>query len=329
MPIHPPDRNQIVQLIRRWGGLTTDAILDPSTQIFMIPEVEGLIGYRILSGCAVVFGDPVCAPRDIPSLTQAFHRFCAAQKMPVIYLISSESFAKWSINQTCKAIVQFGEELYIDPQNDPRERQGTHASLIRRKVRHAIHEETVVKEHAAGDLSLEQSMLQTARSWLQARKGPQIHISRVRLFEDTHGKRWFYAMQRGRMVGMIVLNHLQARNGWLINHLMITPDAPHGTSELLVISALEALKREGCTYATFGAVPEMRLGEISGLSKMSTWMTRLIYRTAYHVFHLKGHKMFWGKFFPETLPSYLLFSRPQIGYQEIRALMEAMNVTIR
>ena len=128
------------------------------------------------------------------------------------------------------------------------------------------------------------------------------------------------------MVGIVVLNVLESHNGWLLNHLMIAPEAPGGTPELLVISALDALKQEGCTFATFGAVPNTKLGEISGLGSVASWTARLIYQAAYHLFHLKGHKMFWGKFQPQTKPSYLLFSRPQIGYQEIKALMQSLNV---
>jgi lysylphosphatidylglycerol synthetase-like protein (DUF2156 family) len=321
------DRHQIVQIIRRWGGLTTDALLDPVTQFFIVPGVEGLIGYRLRAQCAVVYGDPVCAPQDIPVLAHAFHQFCEGENLRVVYLIASESFAKWAINHICQASVQFGSELFIDPQCDPRSLHGTHASLVRRKVRHATHEGAVVKEYLVHDVFIEQNMLQLARTWLQHKRRP--HISNVHIFEDTDGKRWFYAMQNGMMIGLLVLNFLESRQGWLINHLMISPEAPGGTPELLVISALDALRQEGCAYATFGVVPNPALDEIAGLQRLLTWTVRLVYQAVYHLYHLKGHMMFWGKFQPQTNPSYLLFSQPRIGYQEIKALMHALNISVR
>src|SRR5262245_50974937 len=73
------ERLQIVEFVRRWGGLATDALLDPQCQYFRTPEIDGFIGYRIECGCAVVFGDPVCAPDDTFQLARAFHKFCQTQ----------------------------------------------------------------------------------------------------------------------------------------------------------------------------------------------------------------------------------------------------------
>lgn len=322
------ERDRIVKIIRQWGGLTTDALLDPRCTFFSLPGIEGLIGYRTVSRCAVVFGNPVCAPADVPLLAQAFHQFCHEQNLHTVYLMASEPFLKWAIPNICKAAVQFGEELYLNPQQDPRKKQGTHASLVRRKVKHAIKEGATAKEHLLNDPQIEMEMESAVLAWLQSRRGPQVHISNVHLFEDCFGKRWFYAQKEGKIVGILVLNQIRSSNGWLLNHLIITPNAPHGTPELLVIAAIEALGSEGCNYLTFGAAPENQLGKIIGLTKISAWMTRLIYGLSYRFFHLSGHKMFWGKFQPTSQPSYLLFSRPKIGLQEIRALMETMNVSL-
>jgi lysylphosphatidylglycerol synthetase-like protein (DUF2156 family) len=326
-PSTDSERDQLVALIRRWGGLTSDALLDPSCKFFSTPHIEGIIGYRIESNCAVVFGDPVCAPHDIPALTQAFHQNCLERGNSVIYLMSSETFARWAIQNICKSLVEFGEELYLDPHCHPMERHGTHASLVRRKVRHALKEGTTVKEYLSQDPQLEHAIEQVGMAWLQSRRGPQVHISRVYLFNDRLGKRWFYAQHGEEIIGVVVLNQLQAKQGWLLNHLMIKPHAPHGTQELLVISALEALQREGCHFVSFGAVPSSQLGEMIGVSKFSSWVSPLIFKMIYKIFHLSGLKMFWGKFHPEAERSYLLFSQSHIGFKEMRALMHAMNVS--
>lgn len=315
-----------VEKIRRWGGLATDALLDSSTLIFETPEIEGLIGYRVSSGCAVVFGDPVCAMEKAPALALAFQQFC---KMPIIYLMASQHFANWARKEHCKAVIQYGEELSINPQNDPRNNHGTQASLVRRKVRRAIKEGVTIKEHQLGDAESEKLLTALASSWLQKRQGAQIHISHVSLFEYPIGKRWFYALQNGKIIGMLVINRLESHNGWLMNHLMKTHDAPQGTQEMLVISVLEILKNEGCTYTTFGVAPGETLSEVTGLNGIFAKIIRFIYKIVYRFFHLQGLKMFWGKFHPDASPSYLLFSRPHIGIKEIKALMSAMNVSVK
>ncbi len=329
-PFHPisNEREQLVQLVRRWGSSTTDAILDPHCSFFCTPSVEGGIGYRIVSNCIIALGDPVCSPSDISELAQAFHHYCQEEKKRVIYLMASEPFAKWSMQHTCKSLVEFGEELSLNPQQNPLEKHGTHASLVRRKVRHALKEDVAVQEYLSQNTMLEREIEQVGMSWLKSRRGPQIHISRIYLFEDRLGKRWFYATHQDEIVGVVVLNQIQTKKGWLLNHLMIKPNAPHGTQELLVITALQALQREGCHFVSLGAVPATQLGEMTGLSPFSTQLTRWIYKGFYRFFRLDGLKTFWGKFDPKAERSYLLFSQPSIGFKEIRALMHSMNVSL-
>jgi lysylphosphatidylglycerol synthetase-like protein (DUF2156 family) len=109
---------------------------------------------------------------------------------------------------------------------------------------------------------------------------------------------------------------------------MITKGAPHGTPELLVVSALEILAQEQCHFVTFGTTPAAQLGEIEGLGKISTWMARQAYQVAKKVFQFQGLKMFWGKFDPQSRRSYLLFSTPRIGPREIVGLTRALNVNL-
>ena len=53
------------------------------------------------------------------------------------------------------------------------------------------------------------------------------------------------------IVGTVILNQYKGHKGWFLTNLMEIPGAPHGTSELLVVSALETLANEGCTFVIF------------------------------------------------------------------------------
>lgn len=321
------ERQLLIQRVRRWGGSSSDAILDPVCKIFTSPTIEGLIGYRVELNCVVVFGDPICAPIDRQLLVQAFHDYYK-ESHNIIYVMASEEFSKWGIEHGCRALIEFGQELIMDPHADPRARQGTHASLVRRKVRHALRAGVQVKEYVGFDKKLEEAITQVGISWLQSRRGPQVYISHVRLFADRFGKRWFYAQQGDHIVGVLLLNQLQAQQGWLLNHLMITPDAQHGTPELLVVTALETLQQESCHFVTFGSSPAKQLGQVVGLSKSSAWLSRQGFKLANKLFHLHGHNMFWEKFHPESKPTYLLFHQSHIGWRELLGLSRALNVSL-
>lgn len=322
------ERSHIVSLVRSWGGSASDAVLD-ACQLFMNPSIEGIVGYKVESQCAIVFGDPICAPKDLSNLVETFHHFCQSQGWGIIYVTATEQFASWALQKkVCKTLIEFGEELVLDPHNDPRKATGVHASLVRRKVRHAQHEGTTVKEYVDKNLQIEQALEQVCTSWLQSRKGPQIFTSHARLFADRQGKRWFYAEQGGNIVGVIVLNRLESRKGWLVNHLMTISKAPHGTPELLVTLVLEALEKEGCHHVTFGSVTSGKLGKIIGLGPLSSGIARMAFKLALKIFRLNNRKKFWEKFHPQSMRSFLLFDESHIALRNILGLMRALNVSL-
>lgn len=319
-----------VACVRRWGGSTTDAILDPVCQIFRTLDVDGLIGYRAENRCAIVFGDPACSQSQVKNLVEAFHEYCAKEGLKIIYLIISEEFARWLIqNGYCKSMIEYGEELILDPHHDPRKKEGVHASLVRRKVRHALRESVIVKEYTPADDQIEKGIVQVGEEWLKARKGPQIHFSHVHSFNHREGKRWFYAEKTGQIIGAVILNRLEKHQGWLLNHLMFNPEAPHGVPELLIVTALEVLSQEGCKYVTFGTVPASQLGEIVGLGIFSKCLARGVYSLANTIYHLSGKKSFWEKFDPAGKKAFLTFKDTHIGLREVIALKKALNATLR
>src|ERR1700761_6069345 len=85
-----PSRQQIIEWARLWGGSTVDAVLENQAQIFSLVNIAGFIAYRITHGCAVVFGEPICAVKDWEILTKSFHQFIEAKRLRIIYLIVTQ-----------------------------------------------------------------------------------------------------------------------------------------------------------------------------------------------------------------------------------------------
>ena len=150
-----------MQLLRQWGNSTADAALDMACKHFVHPEVEGFIPYRVEAGCAVVFGDPVCASEQMPGLVAAFHSFCRQNKNNVIYLIASERFAMWAIQNTCSSMIEFGHELFLNPHKD-RPEAGHQGALLRKKIRRAAKEGLLMHEHMQIDPEAEDIINKTA-----------------------------------------------------------------------------------------------------------------------------------------------------------------------
>ncbi len=320
-------RLSIVHQVRVWGEFTSDAVLDPANEIFMRPHLEGLIGYRVEKKCAVVFGDPICPSSSREMLVHAFHSYCKAHHWKILYLITSQEFKQWSLQQQlCKGAIEMGSEMCLDNPHDARENQGDHASLIRRKTKQAIREGVVIQESLSSDSQLEHSLEELGKIWLRDRHRPQIYMSHIRLFEDREGKRWFYAQRGETIVAMAVLNKIEKEQGWFLNRLMALPQAPHGTTEWMIVSILQTLSQEQCPFISFGFVPSSRLGEMSGLKPFSHWTAPLLFKMAKGLFKLDRHRTFWEKFDCQTRPSYLLTEDGDLGLKETWAVMRALNV---
>ncbi len=316
-----------MELIRKWGDVNTDALLEETCQIFSVSGVAGFIGYKIESKNAVVFGDPVCAPQDMPILAQAFDEMCQKMHLGTVYAITSEDFSTWAAEHLSAVAIEFGTKFVLDPHNNPAHTMGSKAVLLRKKVKHALNEGVVVKEYAGDDPAIEEQIEKVAANWLQKRRGPQIYLASVTLFKNRYGKRWFYAQKDNKIVGFLLLNALQSQGGWLLNNVMITPQAPKGLSELLIISTLEALDKEGCRFVLAGPIPSMQLGKIIGIGQIKERLMRMGFKIARYIFQLAGHAAFWSKFQPQYKSSYLLFPHKNLGFSSIKALMRALNAS--
>lgn len=319
------NRQKTLKLIRKWGDANADGLLEDSCQFYTAPKIEGIIGYKVHSNNAVVFGDPVCSPQNKPKLAKLFQEYCKSNGMGVVYTIVSKEFADWAERDLSGVIIEFGENFILDPQNNPIDQTGAKAVLVRKKVKQASKEGITVEEYLDQDPETEKQIENVANEWLSKRYGLQLYLSHVSIFNHRYGKRWFYAKQNGRIVGLLMLNKLEAKNGWLMNNVMSVKNAPHGSSELMVITALQTLAKENCHYVLIGPIASQQLGKISGISPRQGRFIHWIYKCAQLVFHFTGSEVFWQKFQPEVEGSYVLFPEKNLKYSSIKALFQAFN----
>lgn len=322
------ERNQLVKLVRKWGDVNADGLLEEDCYAYSIPEIDGFVGYKLEPSHAVVFGDPVCAPENKPLLAKAFQTYCQTNNLGVVYTIVSQEFAEWgSSKEGLEGVaLEFGKNYVLNPMQNPVNNTGSKAVLVRKKVKHALNEGVVVHEYLGDDKAIEDEIEQVAMSWLQKREGIQVYLSHITLFNDRIGKRWFYAKQKDRIVGFALLNQIEVKQGWLLNNLMMVKDAPKGLSELLVIATLQALEKENCHFVLAGPVPAQELGNIIGLGPLGSSFVRWCFKTAKYVLKLEGHEAFWEKFQPIIEKSYLLFPKKNLSFSSIKALLKAFNV---
>jgi lysylphosphatidylglycerol synthetase-like protein (DUF2156 family) len=286
-----------------------------------------LIPYRKSLRCLVAIGDPVCDERHADQLAESFRLSCARRGWSTVFAAVSERFAERCVARGYAA-VEFGEEHIIDPRRDAA--AGAAGRELRKKLNRAQRAGVTVDEYVPYDAVVEASMEAVAREWLSARRGMQVFVSPLYLFAERGGRRWFHAQREGVPVGVLTLVRLDRLDGWLIEHLLATPHAPQGTTELLVTTALAALGEEGCGYATFGPAVLPRLGRLQGLRRASEAIGRAVFDAAGRILHIESLARFRQKFQPlRAEGSHLLFHPPRIGLCETTGLLRAFNVSLK
>lgn len=319
------NQETIDSIIMNRGSAISEAIQDGNCHIFTVPFINGLIGYRIEVGRAVVFGDPICPEEQLLQLIQAFQDHCSKNNLQVIYFLVSESFVRWAQeNNLCTLSIQMAEELIYNPQRDPTEGPG--GNRLRNKVSHAQNLGLTVQEYLSFDPKIEKEMQHLGEKWQKSRKGPQIYLGKLNFFERRNGRRWFYVKEKDKVIAVAMLKRIESRQGWLIKFLISLPKATRGTSEWLMLFILETLRKEGCTFLTNGVLPADQIGEAKGIQPLTILFIKTFFRLSKWMFRLGQRKDYWHKFQPSVEKSYALFCKDTIGLKDMWAILQSFKI---
>jgi lysylphosphatidylglycerol synthetase-like protein (DUF2156 family) len=322
LPSSEPD---CTELLRSFGCSVSHVLFDPGVFRFFAPTLDGVIAYRTGIRCGVGIGDPICPGCDVERLRRRFEAACVRRGWSTVFAAASESFTHACVDAGYAAI-EFAEDLIFDPRRDPL--AGGAGRELRKNLNRAARARLAVAEHRGCDPGRERELDAVAHAWLASRHGPQAYISGIHLFSERRFRRWFYAHCDGEAMGVLSLVRVDARAGWVFEHLISRVDAPAGTSESLVVAALHTLGDEGCSWVTFGPSPLPRLGRMRGVGHYGQTVGRAFFDAAARFLHFDSVAHYRRKFQCVGVePRWLLFHPPRVGIRQATALMRAFNVS--
>ncbi len=311
----------LASIVKRLGNPESTTLLHSPCNVFQISQVDGVIGYHQIGNCAVVIGDPICLPQDIAELTNAFHLHCQKCDLKTVYLLAYHDFAHWSISNGCRTLIQVGSELSINPTHFRKKQK------LRWKINQSIQHGVHVKEYKDFDPLLENQMKNAIHLWSKQRRGPQIHLGNINFFNSDTEKRIFYAQQKDKIIGVLMLTPVDRFQGWVVSSYLAILDAPVGTTEHLMCSTFDSLASENCHFLCLGAVSGTKLGEVIGLSPFGKTVADLIFRTARWFFKLDAKAIYLNKYHP-CLRSTFLLCRDKLTIAELLAIKNALNMKL-
>ena len=105
-------------------------------------------------------------------------------------------------------------------------------------------------------VSLRRAIGELVERWERARElAPMGFLARVDPLTLLRDHRVFLAERYGALVGLLSVAPIYRRRGWFLQNLLRSPDAPNGTSEVLVDCAMREALRAGETFVTLGLAP--------------------------------------------------------------------------
>ncbi len=311
--------------MQRWGNHASIPLIERSCTLYTHDTIQGLIGYHQRKSSVIIFGDPLCDDADKDNFVKAFHAQCNNRGLAATYLNASEQFTRWFIEKHGGSCMSMGNELIINPKRNLRKETGFYARDLRWKHNKSVREGISVHEYTGNDPELERAIQEVGDAWLSNRSGRQARLFLLNIFNNRKGKRWFYAQQKSKIVGVLTLNQLPAQHGWLINNLMCIPGAVNSTSAFMMMHAFDVLSSEGCEFFSAGFIPEHSLNNVQGFSKINTWIMHKTYGICNKILKLHSKKQFWNQFQPTAQPTYLLCASPW-SMSNFAALMQSLHV---
>jgi phosphatidylglycerol lysyltransferase len=273
----------------------------PGANAWITPGLDGAIVYGEFGHVWLAAGDPIAKGEDLTALVEGFLTAARKARRIAAFVPVTEHFACQAKALNLIAL-KIGAAPYFDLQTwNPR---GNRAKKMRAGVNRALRSGVRIELITDLNESIKQEVADVSLQWLQSRPaattfGWLLALDPFLCFES---KKLFAARDKDeRMIGLLSVSPIPARNGWYLEDVIRAKDAPSGTSDLLVVEALKRLKREGATLATLGTTPLAREGE-DILSSKGHPVIELALRTVssrFSVFyHFNGLRIFKSKFVP-------------------------------
>ncbi len=276
----------------------------------------------------LVTGEPLAADEDLLDITRKFVAHAAENRKMVVFLPTTERFARAVAGQNYR-IHKIASSPYFDLQKwDPR---GNSAKHLRSGVNRARRAGISVESVAGISEDFRREVSELCETWLGERSAGMSFgwLFKLAPFNNVETKRYFAARNEdGKLVGLLAASPIPARDGWYLEDVLRSADAPDGTSDLLVFETLRGLAATGASLATLGTVPLSDIGvdEITSKAYLLGRVLDLTRKNLKPIYNIEGLRCFKSKFVPSWWESeYVVVSKgylcaPRAGIAILRVI---------
>ncbi|MEO8579728.1 MAG: DUF2156 domain-containing protein [Gemmatimonadales bacterium] len=289
-------------LVLRFGwNATAYQILNPGIELWFSALGDGVVGFVTYRGTRVVGGAPVCDVSRLHEIAAEFAAVAHERRERVCYFGAGQRLDSSYGSDPAWSKVLLGAQPVWRPR-DWSTATGRRGSL-RAQYNRARNKGVTVSEWAPERAQNHPSLRSCLSQWLSTRHLPPLHFMVEPETLSHLGDRRIFVAERGdgRVVAFTVLSPVPARNGWLVEQIVRGFNAPNGTAELLIDTAMREIAASGAEYATLGLSPLSRRALVEQPDP-PLWV-RLVLRGLRHhgarFYNFDGLDAFKAKFNPQ------------------------------
>ena len=302
-------------LLRRHGWNATSFQLREPGFLYFWPDDEACVGYFDTGGAWVAAGAPLAAPERLADVAAAFVAAAHRAGRRACFFAVEGRFAE----QCHMRALPIGDQAVWDPQGWPAIVAGSRG--LREQLRRARAKGVRVRvaplaDGSPGSRAILQTLNDITHQWLSTREmAPMEFLVRIEPLVVLPEHRVYVAERDGRAVAFLQLPPIFAREGWLFQNLVRSPEAPNGTTELLIDTALRDVGDDGCRFATLGLAPLS--GDVPGPLRMARRLGRVL-------FDFAGLRAFRARLRPtEWMQQYVCFPARQSASRSLLDVLSA------
>lgn len=289
------------QLVMRYGwNATVYQILNPGMTLWFSQAGDAVVGYVPYRRVRVVAGAPVCKEARLAEVINEFENAAARRGRRVCYFGAAGRInALLDDNPAYSSVV-----LGAQPVWRPSEWSGIidNIASLRAQLNRARNKGVTVSEWPNEQVRNHPQLTRILNEWLHTRGLPPLHfLVEPRTLSMPGDRRLWIAEKKGVPVAFLNMAPVPQRQGWLTEQFVRGWQAPNGTIELLMDTAIRTLAKDGAQYVTMGLVPLSTQGAPPDCNPFWLhWFLRWVRAHGRRFYNFGGLEDFKAKFRPHA-----------------------------
>lgn len=331
-----PTRARVLSLLQRYGwSATAFQILEPGFSYwFDRPELDGaeaVVAYVDAPGHRIVAGPPVAEPERVAEIARRFVEASGAEGRRVVFFAVEGDFIT-ALSKLDPPLAHDALPIAEQPEWAPvgytlegRARRTLRSQVNRAKNKGVRVRRVNPEEIATAPGPLRAEIEGVLQRWLASRRMSVMRFMvDLEPFTFPEARRYYVAEQGDQAVGFLAAIPVYRRRGWFFEDVIRTPDAPNGTAELLIHTALEDAQKSGDAYVTLGMAPLAGVPVGPGPHRLLRRGLRWCYERLGLLYHFPGVRSFKARFHPDRwVQQYMVACPPKAGVRSIHAVLSA------